>query len=77
MISVLKAEAERKEVVFRRDFDETQRRGFPPFVFFAWETHIDEFENTAAELEAGEITLEEAHDRVGAVMEQYYGCPYP
>ena len=47
MITTLKLEAERKDVVFRMDFDETQRKGFPPFTFFAWEEHRDEIEGNS------------------------------
>ena len=77
MITTLKLEAERKDVVFRMDYDETQRKGFPPFTFFAWEEHRDEIEEIVSNLEAGEINLEQGHDRIKNIMDRYYGCPYP
>ena len=53
IITTFKLEAERKGVVFRMDYDETQRKGFPPFTFFAWEEHRDEIEEIISNLEAG------------------------
>ena len=77
MITTLKLEAERKDVVFRMDYDETQPKGFPPFIFFAWEEHRDEIEEKVSNLEAGEINLEQGHDKIKNIMERHYGCTYP
>ena len=41
----LLAEAERKDTVFRLDYDVEQRRGFPPFTFFAWGEHKTEIDH--------------------------------
>ena len=77
MITILKLEAERKDVVFRMDFDETQRNGFAPLTFFAWEEHRDEIEEILSNLEAGAINLEQGHDRIKDIMGQCYDYPYP
>ena len=77
MITALKLEAERKDVVFRMAYDETQRKGFPTFTFFVWEEHRDEIEEIVSNLEAGEINLEQGHDKIKNIMERYYGSPYP
>ena len=73
----LLAEAERKDTVFRADFDAEQRRGFPPFTFFAWAEHEVEINDIIHRIEDRIISLEEGHVLVKNLMERYYGCPYP
>jgi hypothetical protein len=71
------AEAERKDTVFRLDFDAEQRRGFPPFTFFGWKEHEAEINDIILRIEDRQIALDEGHSLVKTLMEQYYGCPYP
>ena len=70
------AEAERKDTVFRSDFDADQRKGFPPFTFFGWAEHEAEINKIILRIEDRQISLEEGHVLVKDLMEQYYGCPY-
>lgn len=76
LLKELKLEAERKDVVFRLDFDDTQRRSFPPFTFFAWHDYIDGINSIVSSLASGEINLEQGHIRIKKIKEQYYGCAY-
>ena len=71
------AEAERKDTVFRLDFDAEQLRGFPPFTFVGWKEHEAEINDVILRIEDRQISLEEGHVLVKNLMEQYYGCPYP
>ena len=71
------AEAERKDTVFRLDFDAEQRKGFPPFTFFGWTEHESEINVIILRIEDRQISLKEGHVLVKNLMEQYYGCPYP
>ena len=77
MMNALKSEAERKDVVFRMDFDTTQRRGFPPFTFFAWDEHQSEIDQIVSDVKDKTISLEDGHSKIKGIMEGYYGCPYP
>ena len=73
----LLAEAERKDTVFRSDFNAEQRRGFPPFTVFGWTEHEAEITDISHRVEDHVISLEEGQAMVKNLMEQYYGCPYP
>jgi len=77
MEKILKLEAERKDTVFRSNYNAEQRRGFPPFTFSAWGEHKTEIDQIVSEIESGNIALDQGHDRVKHLMEKYYGCPYP
>lgn len=77
MENILRLAAERKDTVFRLDYDTEQRRGFPPFTFFAWGEHKAEIDQIVSEIEGGNISLDQGHERVKQLMERYYGCPYP
>ena len=55
------AEAERKDTVFRSNFDAEQRMGFPPFTFFGWTEHEAEINDVILRIEDRQISLEEGH----------------
>ena len=76
-MNALNSEAERKDVVFRMDFDATQCRDFPPFTFFAWDAHQAEIDQIVSDVEDKTITLQDGHSKIKGIMEGYYGCPYP
>ena len=77
ILNKLLAEAERKDTVFRLDYDAEQRRGFPPFALFGWGEHRADIDHIVREIEDGSISLDQGHIRVKEMMEGYYGCPYP
>ena len=77
MMNALNSEAERKDVVFRMDFDATQCRDFLPFTFFAWDALQAEMDQIVSDVEDKTITLKDGHSKIKSIMEGYYGCPYP
>ncbi len=74
MLDELLAEAERKDTVFRADFNQEQRRSFEPFGLGQFMPQIIQI---ATSIEETKITLEEGHGQVMQIMESYYERPYP
>jgi len=76
MLNRLLAEAERKDTVFRADFDKEQSQSFLPFGLGRYES-MPLIRQIATSIEDDQITLEEGHQQVMQIMETYYDRPYP
>ena len=77
MSSELKLEAERKDVVFRRKLDASQLEDLAPFTMYAWGLRHLETTKIESDVENGIISMEQGHDKITEMMEEYYGGPYP
>ena len=68
-------EIERRDVVFRFDFDQAKRRKIFPYIYGIEE--INEEENKIwTLLGKGEITETEAIENITNLLEKYYGIKY-
>lgn len=76
MINELKLEAERKDVVFRRKIDASQREDLAPFIMYAWGLRHFETNKIETDVEDGIISMKQGHDKITAMMEDYYGLSY-
>ena len=76
MLNRLLAEAERKDTVFRANFDTKQNQAFLPFGIGRYDS-MPQIKQIAESIENGQLTLEEGHQQVMRIMELYYKRPYP
>ena len=77
MSNELKSAAERKDVVFRRKLDASQREDLAPFTMYAWGLRYLETNKIESDVENGIISMEQGNDKITEMMEEYYGSPYP
>ena len=78
MENQLIAEAERKDTVFRANFDAEQRREILPFTSWAvWNEHRKEIDQIIEDISLKQITADEGHEKVKQLMEAYYRSSYP
>ena len=77
MSNELKLEAERKDVVFRSKVDTSKLEDLAPFSMYAWGLRHLETTKIESDVENGIISMEQGHDKITEMMEEYYGSPYP
>lgn len=78
MENELIAEAERKDTVFRANFDAVQRRELLPFTsWVVWNEHRAEIDRIIENISLKHISAEDGHDKVKQLMETYYNSSYP
>ena len=78
MENQLIAEAERKDTVFRANFDAEQRREILPFTSWAvWNEHRKEINQIIEDISLKHISPDDGHEKIKQLMEAHYQSSYP
>lgn len=69
-------EIERRDVIFRRDYDDARRRAKCPWIMAGRKEVAEQEYEVWVNLHRGDISDHDAIEQLTALMEQYYGVAY-